>query len=266
MISFIKATQWRLVLLCSSPGKILKLSSCGSFMCPWSASISAFRFLDCSDFLGLLVHTTHAVKRCKGLCVGLLLVLLLLLLLFSYSNGVVAFPFAFSSAAPYSSLSPARSLWIDGDKIQKDTEPLIPLWMWMFCFCYFCCSHSLHFQLSLDRRSSNVMLQQDFAMMMADSSGSVASSGDNNEVQLGCGLYYQTHLCCYYWVPCYRLKTGSRKWAPRFDYILDQLAYTAVENGVAVNEDLISEFENHRVHQAVEEWCTGYQSLRRDIH
>lgn len=26
-------------------------------------------------------------------------------------------------------------------------------------------------------------------------------------------------------------RLGSRKWAPRFDYILDQLAYTAVDNG-----------------------------------
>jgi len=50
-------------------------------------------------------------------------------------------------------------------------------------------------------------------------------------------------------------KTGSRKWAPRFDYLLDQLAYTAVDNGVPVNNDLISDFENHRVHQAVEECC-----------
>lgn len=50
-------------------------------------------------------------------------------------------------------------------------------------------------------------------------------------------------------------KTGSRKWAPRFDYILEQLAYTAIDNGQAVNDDLISDFENHRVHQAVEECC-----------
>lgn len=50
-------------------------------------------------------------------------------------------------------------------------------------------------------------------------------------------------------------KTGSRKWAPRFDYILDQLAYTAVDNGVPVNEELIAEFENHRVHAAVTECC-----------
>lgn len=50
-------------------------------------------------------------------------------------------------------------------------------------------------------------------------------------------------------------KTGSRKWAPRFDYILDQLAYTAVDNGAPINEELIKEFENHRVHGAVEECC-----------
>jgi len=50
-------------------------------------------------------------------------------------------------------------------------------------------------------------------------------------------------------------KTGSRKWAPRFDYILDQLAYTAVDNGVPVNEELIEAFKVHRVHGAVTECC-----------
>merc|ERR1712187_285730 len=50
-------------------------------------------------------------------------------------------------------------------------------------------------------------------------------------------------------------KTGSRKWAPRFDYILDQLAYTAVDNGKPVDGALIADFEKHSVHQAVEECC-----------
>ncbi|KAL7565253.1 hypothetical protein ACA910_014549 [Epithemia clementina (nom. ined.)] len=50
-------------------------------------------------------------------------------------------------------------------------------------------------------------------------------------------------------------KTGSRKWAPRFDYILDQLAYTAVDNGKPVNEELLKAFEEHPVHAAVEECC-----------
>lgn len=50
-------------------------------------------------------------------------------------------------------------------------------------------------------------------------------------------------------------KTGSRKWAPRFDYLLEQLAYTAVDNGKPVDQDLIAAFENHKVHQAVEECC-----------
>ena len=50
-------------------------------------------------------------------------------------------------------------------------------------------------------------------------------------------------------------KTGSRKWAPRFDYILEQLAYTAVDNGNEVDMDLISAFQEHKVHLAVEECC-----------
>jgi ketol-acid reductoisomerase len=50
-------------------------------------------------------------------------------------------------------------------------------------------------------------------------------------------------------------KTGSRKWAPRFDYILDQLAYTAVDNGNAVDTDLIEAFKTHKVHEAVAECC-----------
>ena len=50
-------------------------------------------------------------------------------------------------------------------------------------------------------------------------------------------------------------KTGSRKWAPRFDYILDQLAYTAVDTGKPVNDQLIADFENHTIHAAVVECC-----------
>jgi len=50
-------------------------------------------------------------------------------------------------------------------------------------------------------------------------------------------------------------KTGSRKWAPRFDYILDQLAYTAVDNGKPVDEQIIADFEKNPVHGAIVECC-----------
>jgi ketol-acid reductoisomerase len=50
-------------------------------------------------------------------------------------------------------------------------------------------------------------------------------------------------------------KTGSRKWAPRFDYLLDQLAYTAVDNGKPTDEQLIKDFIVHPVHNAVVECC-----------
>merc|ERR1712151_1136509 len=57
------------------------------------------------------------------------------------------------------------------------------------------------------------------------------------------GVAYMVDNCSF------TAKTGSRKWAPRFDYILDQLAYTAVD------QKLIHEFENHKIHEAVAECC-----------
>jgi len=50
----------------------------------------------------------------------------------------------------------------------------------------------------------------------------------------------------------YTARLGSRKWAPRFDYILDQQAYVAVDNGTAMNsaED-VNAFKSHPVHKAL---------------
>lgn len=50
-------------------------------------------------------------------------------------------------------------------------------------------------------------------------------------------------------------RLGSRKWAPRFDYILTQLAYPAVDEKKALNEQLLEAFRSHIVHQALEEAC-----------
>jgi ketol-acid reductoisomerase len=50
-------------------------------------------------------------------------------------------------------------------------------------------------------------------------------------------------------------RLGSRKWAPRFDYILEQLAYPALDANVAVNKDLIEAFKSNSVHHAVDACC-----------
>lgn len=47
-------------------------------------------------------------------------------------------------------------------------------------------------------------------------------------------------------------RLGSRKWAPRFDYILTQQALVAVDNGAPINRDLISNFLSDPVHGAIE--------------
>lgn len=63
------------------------------------------------------------------------------------------------------------------------------------------------------------------------------------------GVAYMVDNCSF------TAKTGSRKWAPRFDYILEQLAYTAVDKNKPIDKKLIQEFEIHKIHQVVEECC-----------
>eukprot|EP00897_Mesotaenium_endlicherianum_P009340 jgi/Mesen1/8434/ME000475S07695 len=47
-------------------------------------------------------------------------------------------------------------------------------------------------------------------------------------------------------------RLGSRKWAPRFDYILTQQAYVAVDNATPISSELIEDFKKDPVHQAME--------------
>jgi ketol-acid reductoisomerase len=46
-------------------------------------------------------------------------------------------------------------------------------------------------------------------------------------------------------------RLGSRKWAARFDYILEQLAYTAMDKDAPVDETLMANFKSNSVHDAV---------------
>ena len=50
-------------------------------------------------------------------------------------------------------------------------------------------------------------------------------------------------------------RLGSRKWAPRFDYILEQIAYPALDSKQPVKRELIDNFMANTVHAAVEECC-----------
>eukprot|EP00270_Netrium_digitus_P013627 TRINITY_DN454_c0_g1_i1.p1 TRINITY_DN454_c0_g1~~TRINITY_DN454_c0_g1_i1.p1 ORF type:complete len:648 (+),score=186.64 TRINITY_DN454_c0_g1_i1:175-1944(+) len=46
-------------------------------------------------------------------------------------------------------------------------------------------------------------------------------------------------------------RLGSRKWAPRMDYILTQQAFVAVDAGAPVSQGLMAEFESDPVHDAM---------------
>ncbi len=47
----------------------------------------------------------------------------------------------------------------------------------------------------------------------------------------------------------YTARLGSRKWAPRFDYVLDQQAYVAVDAGAKADKELMQTFVNDDVHK-----------------
>jgi ketol-acid reductoisomerase len=49
----------------------------------------------------------------------------------------------------------------------------------------------------------------------------------------------------------YTARLGSRKWAPRFDYILDQQAYAAIDEGQPLDEEVFQQFLQDPVHQAM---------------
>eukprot|EP00884_Botryococcus_braunii_P007184 jgi/Botrbrau1/16467/Bobra.0142s0061.1 len=49
----------------------------------------------------------------------------------------------------------------------------------------------------------------------------------------------------------YTARLGSRKWAPRFDYILDQQAYVAVDNNQELDPEVFQKFLSDPVHKAL---------------
>lgn len=58
----------------------------------------------------------------------------------------------------------------------------------------------------------------------------------------------------------YTARLGSRKWAPRFDYILEQQAYVAIDNHEKLDEDCVNEFLNDPVHKV------RMQAMNNQLH
>ena len=53
----------------------------------------------------------------------------------------------------------------------------------------------------------------------------------------------------------YTARLGSRKWAPRFDYNLEQQAYVAVDSGAEADAELEQKFLNNPAHIAIDNCC-----------
>ncbi|KGE72237.1 ketol-acid reductoisomerase [Spirochaeta lutea] len=61
-------------------------------------------------------------------------------------------------------------------------------------------------------------------------------------------------------------RLGSRKWAPRFDYNLCQLAYPEVDSQSQVDAALIDAFKNHPVHQPISVLAELRPSVDISVH
>ena len=53
----------------------------------------------------------------------------------------------------------------------------------------------------------------------------------------------------------YTARLGSRKWAPRFDYNLEQQAYVAVDQGAEADPEMEQAFLNNPAHIAIANCC-----------
>ena len=48
-------------------------------------------------------------------------------------------------------------------------------------------------------------------------------------------------------------RLGSRKWAPRFDYLIDQIGYVALDKNEKLDDSLIEKFKSHVIHPVLAE-------------
>ena len=48
-------------------------------------------------------------------------------------------------------------------------------------------------------------------------------------------------------------RLGARKWAPRFDYVLTEQAYVAIDDRQAASNELVGAFKDHEIHQVLAE-------------
>jgi ketol-acid reductoisomerase len=50
-------------------------------------------------------------------------------------------------------------------------------------------------------------------------------------------------------------RLGARKWASRFDYLITEQAYVAVDDNAKLDADLVPAFKSHVIHEVLAE-CT----------
>ena len=106
-------------------------------------------------------------------------------------------------------------------------------------FCILCVSTSFLSKLQL----SCVLLSQGHPYSEICNESIIEAVDSLNPYMHARGVAFMVDNCSY------TARLGSRKWAPRFDYILDQQAYVALDQNLDLNQEYLQQFLSDPVHK-----------------
>jgi len=126
-------------------------------------------------------------------------------------------------------------MWVVGEKVRaerkEDEIPVDPFTAGVYCAAMMA--------------QIDVLLEHDHPYSEIANESVIESVDSLNPYMHARGVAYMVDNCST------TARLGSRKWAPRFDYLLTQIAYPAVDNDEKVDENLIEKFTSHRIHEVL---------------
>lgn len=126
-------------------------------------------------------------------------------------------------------------MWVIGEKVRaerKDDQiPVDPFTAGVYC--------------ATMMAQIDVLLEHDHPYSEVANESVIESVDSLNPYMHARGVAYMVDNCST------TARLGARKWAPRFDYLLTQIAYPEVDKKAKVDEKLIEQFNSHAIHKVL---------------
>jgi ketol-acid reductoisomerase len=131
-------------------------------------------------------------------------------------------------------------MWVVGEKVRaerkEDEIPVDPFTAGVYC--------------ATMMAQIDVLLEHDHPYSEIANESVIESVDSLNPYMHARGVAYMVDNCST------TARLGARKWAPRFDYLLTQLAYPQVDRKQKVDEELLESFNSHAIHKVLRA-CSG---------